>query len=99
MLQARLCRPGEGLRVNQFRLGFFTEIYRPAVNGVVASVETLAEGLRARGHQVYCFAPSMPGGSRSAGDVFRLPSLPLPHASPSRLTSGAFPSFTFTRSS
>ncbi|HTV92073.1 MAG TPA: glycosyltransferase [Verrucomicrobiae bacterium] len=68
------------------RVGFFTEIYRPVVNGVVASVDTLAEGLRARGHQVYCFAPSMPGGAHSDGDVFRLPSLPLPTATPYRLT-------------
>ena len=42
------------------RVGLFTEIYRPVVNGVVASVEALADGLRARGHQVYCFAPEMP---------------------------------------
>ncbi|HTV91408.1 MAG TPA: glycosyltransferase [Verrucomicrobiae bacterium] len=68
------------------RLGFFTEIYRPVVNGVVTSVDTLAEGLRARGHEVYCFAPSMPGGTRSDGAVFRLPSLPLPTATPYRLT-------------
>jgi 1,2-diacylglycerol 3-alpha-glucosyltransferase len=68
------------------RVGFFTEIYRPVVNGVVTSVDTLAGGLRARGHEVYCFAPSMPGGTRSDGDVFRLPSLPLPTATPYRLT-------------
>jgi len=68
------------------RVGFFTEIYRPVVNGVVTSVDTLAEGLRARGHEVYCFAPSMPGGTRSDGAVFRLPSLPLPTATPYRLT-------------
>ncbi len=72
---------GVGLRV-----GFFTEIYRPVVNGVVTSVDTLAEGLRSRGHEVYCFAPSMPGGRQSDADVFRLPSLPLPSATPYRLT-------------
>ena len=55
-------RPHEPLR-----LGFFTEIYRPAVNGVVASVDTFAQGLRSRGHEVYCFAPSMPGGTQSDG--------------------------------
>jgi 1,2-diacylglycerol 3-alpha-glucosyltransferase len=70
----------------ELRVGFFTEIYRPAFNGVVASVETLAAGLRSRGHHVYCFAPSMPGAAHSDGDVFRLPSLPLPNASPYRLT-------------
>jgi 1,2-diacylglycerol 3-alpha-glucosyltransferase len=68
------------------RVGFFTEIYRPVVNGVVTSVDTLAEGLRSRGHEVYCFAPSMPGGRRSDDAVFRLPSLPLPSATPYRLT-------------
>ncbi|HTX57416.1 MAG TPA: glycosyltransferase [Candidatus Acidoferrales bacterium] len=68
------------------RIGFFTEIYRPAVNGVVASVDTLAGGLRKRGHEVYCFAPSMPGGRQSDDAVFRMPSLPLPTATPYRLT-------------
>lgn len=67
------------------RLGFFTEIYRPVVNGVVASVEALADGLRARGHEVYCFAPHMPGYVEADGPVFRMPSLPLP-STPYRLT-------------
>jgi 1,2-diacylglycerol 3-alpha-glucosyltransferase len=71
--------------VSHLRIGFFTEIYRPVVNGVVASVDTLAEGLRANGHEVYCFAPSMPGAPASEA-VFRLPSLPLPTATPYRLT-------------
>jgi glycosyltransferase involved in cell wall biosynthesis len=68
------------------RVGFFTEIYRPVVNGVVASVEALAEGLRARGHEVYCFAPHMPGSTDADGLVFRMPSLPLPTRTAYRLT-------------
>ncbi len=72
--------------VKHLRAGFFTEIYRPVVNGVVASVDTLAQGLRSRGHEVYCFAPSMPGGARSDGDVVRMPSIPLPTNTPYRLT-------------
>ncbi len=68
------------------RVGFFTEIYRPVVNGVVASVEALADGLRARGHEVYCFAPWMPGHEEADGPVFRMPSLPLPTRTPYRLT-------------
>jgi glycosyltransferase involved in cell wall biosynthesis len=67
------------------RIGLFTEIYRPVVNGVVASVETLAEGLRGRGHQVYCFAPHMPGYVETDGPVVRIPSLPLPTRTPYRL--------------
>ena len=61
-----------------WRIGFFTEIYRPVVNGVVASIEALADGLRGRGHLVYCFAPRMPGYEEADGPVFRMPSLPLP---------------------
>jgi glycosyltransferase involved in cell wall biosynthesis len=71
----------EGLRV-----GFFTEIYRPVVNGVVTSVDALAGGLRERGHEVYCFAPHMPGYEEADGPVFRMPSLPLPTRTPYRLT-------------
>ncbi len=68
------------------RVGFFTEINRPVVNGVVESVEGLARGLRSRGHEVYCFAPRMPG-DEGVGDVFfRMPSLPLPTRTPYRLT-------------
>jgi 1,2-diacylglycerol 3-alpha-glucosyltransferase len=72
--------------VDCLRVGFFTEVYRPVVNGVVASVDTLAEGLRSRGHQVYCFAPRMPGYAEADGPVFRMPSLPLPTRTPYRLT-------------
>jgi 1,2-diacylglycerol 3-alpha-glucosyltransferase len=72
--------------VESLRVGFFTEVYRPVVNGVVASVEALAEGLRDRGHAVYCFAPRMPGYKETDGPVFRMPSLPLPTRTPYRLT-------------
>lgn len=68
------------------RVGFFTEIYRPVVNGVVASIEALADGLRGRGHEVYCFAPRIPGHAEPDGPVFRMPSLPLPMRTPYRLT-------------
>ncbi len=67
-------------------VGFFTEVYRPVVNGVVESVDTLAAGLRERGHNVYCFAPQMPGGDGDENAVFRMPSLPLPTNTPYRLT-------------
>ncbi|HEX8826879.1 MAG TPA: glycosyltransferase, partial [Xanthobacteraceae bacterium] len=75
---------GEPASMECLRIGFFTEIYRPVVNGVVASVETLADGLRERGHQVWCFAPRIPGYAESDGPVFRIPSLPLPMRAPYR---------------
>lgn len=68
------------------RVGFFTEVYRPVVNGIVASVDGLAEGLRANGHEVYCFAPRVPGYEEADGPVVRMPSLPLPTSTPYRLT-------------
>ncbi|MDQ6929410.1 MAG: glycosyltransferase [Candidatus Eremiobacteraeota bacterium] len=71
--------------MERFRVGFFTECYRPIVNGIVASVDTLAEGLRARGHDVYGFTPSVPGYTADDDGIFRIPSLPLPQT-PYRLT-------------
>ncbi len=68
------------------KVGFFTECYRPIVNGVVASVDALADGLRQRHHEVYCFAPRAPGYAERPGPVFRMPSLPLPVRTPYRLT-------------
>lgn len=68
------------------RAGFFTEVYHPIVNGIVASVDGLACGLRAIGHEVYCFAPRMPGYEERDEPVFRMPSLPLPVQAPYRLT-------------
>lgn len=68
------------------RVGFFTEVYHPVVNGIVASVDGLACGLRALGHEVYCFAPHVPGYEERDEPVFRMPSLPLPTSTPYRLT-------------
>jgi glycosyltransferase involved in cell wall biosynthesis len=68
------------------RVGFFTEVYHPVVNGIVASIDGLAGGLRALGHDVYCFAPRVPGYEEDGEPVFRMPSLPLPVPAPYRLT-------------
>lgn len=68
------------------RVGFFTEVYHPVVNGIVASVDALAAGLRGLGHDVYFFAPHVPGYEESDGPVYRMPSLPLPVQTTYRLT-------------
>jgi 1,2-diacylglycerol 3-alpha-glucosyltransferase len=70
------------------RVALFTEIYRPAVNGVVSSVETLAAALEKRGHRVFCVAPKMVGEDGGERSVLRIPSLPLPMpaGTPYRLT-------------
>ena len=68
------------------KIAIFTEVYRPIVNGVVTSIDSLAEQLRALGHEVFTFAPHIPKGAESAGRVFRMPSLPLPARTEYRLT-------------
>jgi len=68
------------------KIAIFTEVYKPIVNGVVTSVDSLAEQLRTLGHDVFTFAPHIPKGAESAGRVFRMPSLPLPARTEYRLT-------------
>lgn len=75
-----------GHKEQDMRAGFFTEVYHPIVNGIVASVDGLACGLRTLGHEVYCFAPRVPGYEERDEPVFRMPSLPLPVPAPYRLT-------------
>src|SRR5579871_4018006 len=62
------------------RIAIFSECYRPVTNGVVTSVVTLRDTLRARGHTVYIFAPGVADPDDDA-DVFRLPELPFPRHS------------------
>jgi 1,2-diacylglycerol 3-alpha-glucosyltransferase len=68
------------------KIALFTEVYRPIVNGIVTSIETLAHVLRELGHDVYTFAPHIPHGNETADRVFRMPSLPLPARTEYRLT-------------
>lgn len=70
----------------RLKIALFTEVYRPIVNGIVTSVDTLAHVLRENGHDVYTFAPHIPRGAETKGRVFRMPSLPLPARTEYRLT-------------
>jgi glycosyltransferase involved in cell wall biosynthesis len=60
------------------RIGLFTECYRPIVNGVVASIDALREGLIAHGVDVTTIAPHVPHFVDEGRGVVRIPSLPLP---------------------
>lgn len=42
------------------RIAFFTDVYRPTINGVVASIDSFANELRSRGHEVTIICPSYP---------------------------------------
>ena len=68
------------------KIALFTEVYKPIVNGIVTSLDTLAHVLRDNGHDVYTFAPHIPHGHETSGRVFRMPSLPLPARTEYRLT-------------
>lgn len=68
------------------RIALFTECYRPIQNGVVAAVDALSEALRAKGHEVLCITPTMPGYREADLSVVRVPSLPLPTSTAYRLT-------------
>ncbi len=72
--------------MKSLKIALFTEVYEPIVNGVVASVDSLATQLRSVGHEVYMFAPHIPNGGEMLGQVFRMPSLPLPARTNYRLT-------------
>lgn len=39
-------------------IGFFSETYRPEINGVITSIESFRAELERQGHTVYIFAPS-----------------------------------------
>jgi len=63
----------------------FTECYRPIVNGIVASIDALRGGLRARGVAVTTIAPGFPHFADSEAGIVRIPSLPLPTPTDYRL--------------
>jgi glycosyltransferase involved in cell wall biosynthesis len=69
----------------------FTECYRPIQNGIVASIDALADVLRANGHRATVIAPRMPHYHDGDRDIVRVPSIPLPTSTAYRLTVPYFP--------
>lgn len=51
------------------RIAMMTNNYKPIVGGVPISIERLAQGLRARGHDVDIFAPTYPGQTPENGVI------------------------------
>lgn len=64
---------------SRMRIAIFTESFEPIINGVSVSVATLRDGLIARGHEVYLFAPHFPKHEDGEG-VYRFSSLTTPLA-------------------
>jgi glycosyltransferase involved in cell wall biosynthesis len=60
------------------RVAFFTDTYRPEINGVVTSIDTYRKELERQGHEVYVFAPRYFGTDDPDPRTVRLPSIPFP---------------------
>ena len=53
------------------RIAFFTNCYKPLVNGVVISISSLKESYERKGHEVYIFAPRVEDYIDQEKNVFR----------------------------
>jgi 1,2-diacylglycerol 3-alpha-glucosyltransferase len=69
-------------------IAIFTDTYFPKINGVAASIHTLAQALRSRGHKVYVFTVSEPkevlAHFAEDASVFRFLSMPIIFLKPYR---------------
>jgi len=52
------------------KIGLFTDTYKPQINGVVTAIDVLAKEL-SKNHDVYIFAPKVPGHEDRKKNVFR----------------------------
>ena len=56
---------------NKVRIAFFTNCYKPLVNGVVTSISSLKEAYQRKGNEVYIFAPRVEDYVDQEKNVFR----------------------------
>jgi len=59
------------------RIAFFTNCYKPLINGVVTSIVSLKEAYERKGHEVYIFAPKVEDYIDQEKNVFRYRSINL----------------------
>ncbi|MBN2395591.1 MAG: glycosyltransferase [Candidatus Atribacteria bacterium] len=59
------------------KIAFFTNCYKPLINGVVSSIVSLKEAYERKGHQTYIFAPKVEGYQDQEENVFRYHSINL----------------------
>lgn len=60
------------------RYTLVTETYPPEVNGVALTVQSLAQGLQARSHEVHLVRPRQPGDSAAPANTLLVPGAALP---------------------
>lgn len=61
------------------RIAFFTNCYKPIVNGVVIAISSLREAYEKKGHQTYIFAPQVDDYIEEEKNIFRYKSINLTH--------------------
>lgn len=59
------------------RIAFFTNCYKPLINGVVSSIVSLKNAYEKKGHSAYIFAPKVEGYIDQENNVFRYNSVNL----------------------
>lgn len=59
------------------RIAFFTNCYKPLINGVVTSIVYLKEAYEKKGHQTYIFAPNVEDYIDQEKNIFRYRSINL----------------------
>ncbi len=64
--------------VRLYRVGLFTDVYLPNLNGVSTSVYLLCRELRRMGHEAWVIAPWFPDAPEREEGVVRVQSLPYP---------------------
>ena len=69
-------------------IGFFTDTYRPQINGVATLLPILERVLHEGGHEVYVFAPAYETrrARREGETIFRFPAFPFWYHKESRVT-------------
>src|SRR3989338_11390498 len=61
----------------KLRIGMFTEVYKPCLNGVVYSLEASKKGLENIGSEVSVYAPQYGGYSDKEKKIYRCSFIPL----------------------
>lgn len=59
------------------KIAFFTNCYKPLINGVVTSITTLKEAYEEKGHETYVFAPQVEDYIDKEENIFRYKSVNL----------------------
>ena len=59
------------------KIAFFTNCYKPLINGVVSSIVSLKEALERKGHETYIFAPKVEDYKDEEDNIFRYHSINL----------------------